>query len=91
MHALRPWMSKRLFTVARESLILLLFCHSCRRTDADFIRLLRQMRYKMRYNMRSSRADVFHGRTDDALGLAVRLRILDTVLFRMLMSRDISV
>ena len=61
MHALRP----RLFTVARESLILILFCHSRQRTDADFIRLLRQMR--------SSRADVFRGRPNDALGLTVRL------------------
>jgi hypothetical protein len=40
MHALRP----RLFTVARESLILIMFCHNCQRTDADLIRLLRQRR-----------------------------------------------
>jgi hypothetical protein len=58
-----------MFTVARESLILILFCHSCQRTDADFIRLLRQMRYKIR----SSRADVVLDLPDDALGLAVRL------------------
>ena len=50
---------------SRESPILNLFCHSCRRTDAHFIRLFRQMR--------SSRADVFRGRPDDALGLTVRL------------------
>jgi hypothetical protein len=45
--------------------------------------------------MRSSRADVFRGRPDDALGFTVRLwewrlRILDTVPCCMLRSREIS-